>query len=75
MAAAGSLLCAFHDATRGSRLAGRNPVVCHHGPGPNNTVFVDNRPVAFIDFDTAAPGDALEDLGYMTWTWLYFLQG
>ncbi|WP_258564624.1 phosphotransferase, partial [Streptomyces himalayensis] len=25
-------------------------------------------PVAFIDFDTAAPGDPLEDLGYMAWT-------
>ncbi|MEU2678236.1 phosphotransferase [Streptomyces sp. NPDC007107] len=25
--------------------------------------------VAFIDFDMARPGDPLEDLGYMTWTW------
>lgn len=69
VAAAGSLLRAFHDATRGSRLAGRNPVVCHHDPGPNNTVFADDVPFAFIDFDTAAPGDPLEDLGYMAWTW------
>lgn len=69
VAAAGSLLRAFHDATRGSRLTGRHPVVCHHDPGPNNTVFADDIPVAFIDFDTAAPGDPLEDLGYMAWTW------
>lgn len=69
VAAAGSLLRAFHDATRASRLAGRHPVVCHHDPGPNNTVFADDVPVAFIDFDTAAPGDPLEDLGYMAWTW------
>lgn len=69
VAAAGSLLRAFHDATRGSRLAGRHPVVCHHDPGPNNTVFADEVPVAFIDFDTAAPGDPLDDLGYMAWTW------
>ncbi|WP_217210260.1 phosphotransferase [Streptomyces sp. AC550_RSS872] len=69
VAAAGSLLRAFHDATRGSRLAGRHPVVCHHDPGPNNTVFANDVPVAFIDFDTAAPGDPLEDLGYMAWTW------
>ncbi|MFG2216524.1 phosphotransferase family protein [Streptomyces sp. NPDC048685] len=69
VAAAGSLLRAFHDATRGSRLTGRHPVVCHHDPGPNNTVFADDVPVAFIDFDTAAPGDPLEDLGYMAWTW------
>ncbi|WP_246212853.1 phosphotransferase family protein [Streptomyces abyssomicinicus] len=69
VAAAGSLLRGFHDATRASRLAGRSPVVCHHDPGPNNAVFVDDVPVAFIDFDTAAPGDPLEDLGYMAWTW------
>ncbi|MDX3231321.1 aminoglycoside phosphotransferase family protein [Streptomyces sp. ME19-01-6] len=69
VAAAGALLRALHDATRGSALAGPHPVVCHHDPGPNNTVFRDGRPVALIDFDTAAPGDPLEDLGYMAWTW------
>jgi aminoglycoside phosphotransferase (APT) family kinase protein len=69
VAAAGSLLRSFHDATRSSRLAGRHPVVCHHDPGPNNTVFAEDIPAAFIDFDTAAPGDPLEDLGYMAWTW------
>lgn len=69
IAAAGALLRALHDATRGSTLAGTNPVVCHHDPGPNNTVFRDALPAAFIDFDTAAPGDPLEDLGYMAWTW------
>ncbi|MCX4624436.1 phosphotransferase family protein [Streptomyces albogriseolus] len=68
VAAADSLLRAFHDATSASRVAGRHPVVCHHDPGPNNTVFADDVPVAFIDFDTAAPGDPLEDLGYMAWT-------
>lgn len=69
VAAAGALLRDLHDATRGSALAGAHPVVCHHDPGPNNTVFREDRPVAFIDFDTAAPGDPLEDLGYMAWTW------
>jgi aminoglycoside phosphotransferase (APT) family kinase protein len=43
--------------------------VCHHDPGPNNTVFRDGRPVAFIDFDFAAPGDPLADLGYLAWAW------
>src|SRR5262249_39755858 len=38
-------------------------------PRPNNTVFRDGEPVAFIDFDTAAPGSPLEDLGYLAWTW------
>ncbi|MFJ6459626.1 phosphotransferase family protein [Streptomyces sp. NPDC091387] len=69
VAAAGSLVRDLHDATRGSALAGAHPVVCHHDPGPDNTVFREGRPVAFIDFDTAAPGDPLEDLGYMAWTW------
>ncbi|WP_411150535.1 phosphotransferase family protein [Streptomyces sp. A30] len=69
VASAGALLRAFHDATRGSRLTGSHDVICHHDMGPNNTVFVDAVPVAFIDFDTAAPGDPLEDLGYMCWTW------
>ncbi|MGW1728408.1 aminoglycoside phosphotransferase family protein [Streptomyces sp. NPDC002306] len=67
--AAGRLLRALHEATFGSRLAGRYPVVCHHDPGPNNTVFSGGVPAAFIDFDMAAPGHPLEDLGYMAWTW------
>lgn len=74
IAAAGRLLRAMHDASRGSALAGRHPVVCHHDPGPNNAVFNnadfrEGEPVAFIDFDTAAPGSPLEDLGYLAWTW------
>jgi hypothetical protein len=63
--AAGTLLRSLHEATRGSRLAAAHPVVCHHDPGPNNAVFHQDRPMAFIDFDTAAPGDPLEDLGYL----------
>lgn len=55
----------MHDATRGSRLAGHSPTVCHHDPGPNNVVFRNGLPVAWIDFDTAAPGDPLEDVAYV----------
>lgn len=69
IAAAGALLRGLHDATRDSPLKGAHPVVCHHDPGPNNAVFGDGVPVAFIDFDMAAPGDPLEDLGYAAWTW------
>lgn len=69
VAAAGTLLRSFHDATSGSSLTGGRPVVCHHDPGPNNSVFQPELPVAFIDFDAAAPGERLEDLGYMSWTW------
>jgi Ser/Thr protein kinase RdoA (MazF antagonist) len=67
--AAARLLRDIHEATRGSELAGRHSVVCHHDPGPNNVVFQDERPFAFIDFDFAAPGEPLEDLGYMAWSW------
>lgn len=67
--AAASLLRDMHDATRGSDLAGRFDVVCHHDPGPNNVVFQDGRPVAFIDFAEAAPGSRLEDVAYLAWTW------
>ncbi|ONI68107.1 aminoglycoside phosphotransferase [Kribbella sp. ALI-6-A] len=69
VAAAGALARALHDATRGSLLAGPHQVVCHHDLGPNNTVFQDDLPVAFIDFDLAAPGSPLEDVGYMAWLW------
>jgi Ser/Thr protein kinase RdoA (MazF antagonist) len=67
--AAAALLRAMHDATRGSALAGRFDVVCHHDPGPNNAVFRDGVPTAFIDFAEAAPGSPLEDVAYLAWTW------
>lgn len=66
---AGKWLRAFHDATRHSKLVRGCPVVCHNDPGPNNAVFHNGRLTAFIDFDLAAPGDPLEDLGYMAWSW------
>lgn len=69
IAAVGRLLRAFHDATRGSRLAGHHDVVCHHDPGPTNFAFHDGVPAALIDFDTAEPGSPLEDIGYAAWTW------
>ncbi|MCX4398688.1 aminoglycoside phosphotransferase family protein [Streptomyces sp. NBC_00257] len=58
VAVAGILLRSLHEGTRGSRLTAGHPVVCHHDPGPNNVVFRNDRPTAFIDFDTAAPGRA-----------------
>ncbi|MGW0827050.1 phosphotransferase family protein [Streptomyces sp. NPDC002845] len=67
--AAAHLLREMHDATRGSDLAGRFDVVCHHDPGPNNYVFQDGIPVAMIDWAEAAPGSRLEDVAYMAWTW------
>lgn len=69
IAAAAAILRAFHDATRDSRLAGDQQVVCHHDPAPTNFVFIDGLPTGLFDFDLAAPGDPLEDLGYAAWTW------
>lgn len=63
------LLRSLHDATRTAGWAGVGQVVCHHDPGPNNAVFRGDRPVAWIDFDTAAPGFPLDDIGYAAWTW------
>lgn len=37
---------------------------------PCNTVFRAGVPVALIDFDNAAPGTRLEDLGYALFLWL-----
>jgi hypothetical protein len=66
--AAGTLLRAFHDATRGSALAGDQETVCHEDAGPYNMVFGERGlPYALIDFDLATPGDALDDVGYAGW--------
>jgi Ser/Thr protein kinase RdoA (MazF antagonist) len=69
VAAAAGLLRQLHDATRDLASGLSSEVICHHDPGPNNTVFRDGCPVAFIDFDFAAPGHPLEDLGYLAWAW------
>jgi hypothetical protein len=70
VSAAARLLRELHDATRGSELAGMHEIVCHNDPGPSNAVFNDaNVPYSFIDFDMAAPGSVLEDLGYLAWSW------
>lgn len=73
---AGRLLRAYHDATIsfvappdatwprfvGAPRAGE--VICHNDIGPYNTVFVDGVPVAFIDWDEAAPGPREWDVAY-----------
>lgn len=69
LVAAARLLRRFHDATAGSVLAGEHDVVCHNDPSPCNYVFVAARPVAFIDFDHAAPGERLRDVAYAGWLW------
>jgi len=67
LSAIADLLRHFHDATSRSEVAGGGEVVCHNDFGPWNLVWRDDLPVAIIDYDNAAPGARLDDLGYATW--------
>jgi Phosphotransferase enzyme family len=42
-------------------------VICHNDLAPYNTVFRGGRPVAFIDWDYAAPGPPAWDLAHAAW--------
>jgi hypothetical protein len=67
---AARLIRRFHDATAASALAGEHETVCHHDLSPCNFVFYQGRPVGIVDFDAAAPGSRVEDLGYAIFLWL-----
>lgn len=58
----------FHDLSL--RFTGTKQVVCHNDLSPCNTVFVDNMPVAIIDWDSACIGERWEDLTYIIWLWI-----
>ena len=45
-------------------------VICHNDLGPWNTVFDGKRPVAFIDWDFAAPAPRVWDVAYALWRWV-----
>jgi hypothetical protein len=64
----------FHDLTHGTALAGDQDVVCHNDLAPKNTVYaVDDtgwRPVAFVDWDLAAPGERVHDVAHVCWQYL-----
>jgi phosphotransferase family enzyme len=70
LAAAARLIRRYHKATVGSPLAGREETVCHNDLSPCNFVFRYGVPVGIIDFDTAAPGKRLHDIGYAIFLWL-----
>lgn len=67
--AAAYLIRNFHQATERCLLASNNEIVCHNDLTPCNFVFVNSIPIAIIDFDAAAPGTRLRDLGYAVWQW------
>jgi Phosphotransferase enzyme family len=74
LAGVAQLVRRFHDLTAGTPLAGGAEVVCHNDLSPRNTVYRDDgaglRPVAFIDWDLAAPGDRLHDVAHACWQFL-----
>ena len=70
LVAAARLIRSFHDATAGLTLAAGQQVVCHHDLSPCNFVFRSGLPVGIIDFDAAAPGERLEDVGMALFLWL-----
>ena len=64
----------FHDLTAGAPLAAGEEVVCHNDLSPKNTVYRDSgaglTPVAFIDWDIAAPGKRIHDVAHVCWQYL-----
>ncbi|WP_345565186.1 phosphotransferase [Streptomyces plumbiresistens] len=68
------LVRAFHDLTHGTPSAGDRDVVCHNDLAPKNTVYDvrgdDWRPLAFVDWDLAAPGERVHDVAHLCWQYL-----
>lgn len=58
----------FHDLSL--QFMCMNQIVCHNDLSPCNTVFLDNKPVSIIDWDSACVGERWEDLTYILWLWI-----
>jgi Ser/Thr protein kinase RdoA (MazF antagonist) len=71
----GAMLRRLHETTAGHPLAAGRECVIHGDPGPFNTIFQQGLPTAFIDWSSCRPGDRLDDLGYLAWTWCIQSEG
>ncbi|WOX17189.1 phosphotransferase [Streptomyces sp. N50] len=61
----------FHDLTHGTPQAGDQDVVCHNDLAPKNTVYDSAwHPLAFVDWDLAAPGERVHDVAHVCWQYL-----
>jgi hypothetical protein len=72
LAAVARLVREFHDLTAGTPAAAGGEVVCHNDLSPKNTVYrevpgLGTRPVVIIDWDLAAPGSRIHDVGQVCW--------
>jgi hypothetical protein len=72
---AGWMLRELHTATAGHPRSAGHECIVHGDPGPFNTIFQRGWPVAFIDWDSSGPGQRLDDVAYMAWTWCIQSQG
>ena len=70
LVAVARLVREFHDLTAGTPLAGTAEVVCHNDLSPKNTVYRNGKPVAFIDWDIAAPGLRIHDVAHVCWQYV-----
>jgi aminoglycoside phosphotransferase (APT) family kinase protein len=74
LVAVARLVRRFHDLTAATALAGAHEVVCHNDLSPKNTVYREGEdgllPVAFLDWDLAAPGARIHDVAHMCWQYL-----
>lgn len=65
------LVRTFHDLTHGTPEAGDQDVVCHNDLAPKNTVYDGAwHPLAFVDWDLAAPGERVHDVAHVCWQYL-----
>lgn len=80
--AIGAWVREFHEAQKGftpdpalpwrvvpGRALRDGEVVVHHDVGTYNTVLRPDGSFAVIDFDFASPGQPVEDLAYVLWSW------